>query len=292
MGLSMKYKFMFILSMVIFGTIGLFARYIPLPSVEIAFLRGVIGSLFLILIMVLNKQRISMRAVRRNLLLLIISGGVLGFNWVLLFQAYRYTTLSNAVLSYYFAPVYVMILSPFILKEKLSFKKMLCIASAMAGMLMIMGSSGETQSQYNHAAGIAFGLSAAACYAALMLLNKFILDLDGLEKTVVQLMSASFVLLAYVLLTGGTALPVIQAESVIWILILGIVHTGLGFYLFFASMQRMRGQTIASLSYTDPITAMIVSALVLRETMTAVQLIGGAVLLCATFISERLSEAD
>lgn len=288
----MKYKFMFILSMAIFGTIGLFARYIPLPSAEIALLRGVIGSVFLILVMVFNKQRISIPAVRSNLLLLLVSGGVLGFNWVLLFQAYRYTTLSNAVLSYYFAPVFVMILSPFILKENLSVKKLFCIACAMSGMALIMGSGGEVQGRYNHAAGIAFGLSAAACYAALMLLNKFICDLDGLEKTVVQLISASFVLLAYVILAGGRALPVILPETMIWILILGIVHTGLGFYLFFASMQRMRGQTIASLSYTDPITAMIVSGLVLRETMTALQLIGGAVLLGATFISERLSESD
>lgn len=288
----MKYKFMFILSMVIFGTIGLFARYIPLPPSEVALFRGIIGSLFLTLVMVLNRQQISMRVVKKNMLLLIISGGVLGFNWVLLFQAYRYTTLSNAVLSYYFAPVFVMMLSPFILKEKLSYKKILCIAGAMSGMLMIMGTSRETSGQYNHAAGIAFGLSAAACYAALILLNKFIRDLDGLEKTLVQLISASFVLLTYVLLTGGTAMPVLPLVSVIWILILGIVHTGLGFYLFFASMQRMRGQTIAALSYTDPITAMIISGLVLHETMTAVQVTGGALLLGATFISERLSESD
>ncbi|HNX22586.1 MAG TPA: DMT family transporter [Spirochaetota bacterium] len=288
----MQYKIMFILAMVIFGTIGLFVRHIPLPSSEIALIRGIIGSLFLLAIMVYSRRRLSGEVVRKNLLLLIISGGVLGFNWILLFQSYRYTTLSNAVLSYYFAPVFVMILSPFILKEKLSFKKMFCIAGAMAGMLIIMGNGGNNSGQYHHAAGIALGLSAAGCYAALMLLNKFIRGLDGLETTLIQLISASCVLLPYVILTEGAAIPVISGESAVWILTMGIVHTGLGFYLFFTSIQKMKGQTAAALSYTDPITAMAVSGFMLQESILVQQILGGALLLGATFISERLSESD
>lgn len=287
----MRYKIMFIVSMAIFGTIGLFVRQIPLPSSEIALIRGIIGSLFLTSVMVFTKRSMAWAAIRRNLLLLVVSGGILGFNWILLFQAYRFTTLSNAVLSYYFAPVFVMMLSPLVLKERLSFKKMLCIAGAMAGMLLIVGNGGENAGAYHHSIGIAFGLAAAACYAALMLLNKFIRDLNGLEITLAQLTTAACVLLPYVLLTEGAVLPVLPGISALWLLVLGIVHTGLGFYLFFSSMQHMKGQTIAALSYTDPITALAVSALVLHEPMTTLQLIGGAVLLGATFAGEKLSES-
>lgn len=290
--MQMRHKLMFVLAMVIFGTTGLFVRQIPIPSSEIALIRGIIGSLFLMGVIGVSKRPLAWEAIRRNLLLLVVSGGVLGFNWILLFQAYRYTTLSNAVLSYYFAPVFVMLLSPFVLKEKLSVKKILCIAGAMAGMLMIMGNNGESTAVYDHGTGIAFGLGAAAFYAALMLLSKFIRDLSGLEITLVQLISSSCVLFLYVLLTEDLVMPSLPGMSGFWLLFLGVVHTGFGFFLFFSAMQHMKGQTIAALSYSDPFTTVTVSALVLHESMTTLQLLGGVLLLGATFLGGRLPESE
>ncbi|MEK5215773.1 DMT family transporter [Psychrobacillus sp. FSL H8-0487] len=285
----MKSKIQFLLSMIIFGTIGVFVRYIDLSSSEIALLRGLIGSMFLTTVMFLMKKKISWAIVRVNALILLLSSISLGGNWIFLFQAFKHTTLSNATLSYYFAPVIVLIVSPFVLKEKLSVKKIICIAVAMLGMLFIVGNGGVNTSGLNDLIGIGYGLMAAVLYASLMLLNKFIKNMDGLETTVLQLGTATILLMPYVFFTEGFGILEVSSSSIPFILILGVIHTGIGFLLFFSGMQKLKGQSIAALSYADPITSLVISALILQEQMTFVQILGGALLLGATFVSENNS---
>ena len=285
----MKSKIQFLLSMIIFGTIGVFVRHIDLSSSEIALLRGLIGSLFLMGVMFLMKKKISWAHVKKNAFFLFFSGMALGANWMFLFQAYKHTTISNAVLSYYFAPVFVLILSPLVLKEKLSAKKIITIGVAMLGMVFIVGNSGVSTSGWEHLIGIGYGLMAAGFYAALMLLNKFIKNMEGLETTVIQLGTATLILIPYVFFTEGFGILEVSSSSIPFIFILGIVHTGMGFLLFFSGMQGLKGQSIAVLSYADPITSLVISAVILQEQMTFVQLLGGALLLGSTFVSENQS---
>lgn len=285
----MKSKIQFLLSMMIFGTIGVFVRYIDLSSSEIALLRGLIGSLFLMTVIFFMRKKVQMSLIKANALILVLSSAALGGNWIFLFQAYKYTTISNATLSYYFAPVFVTILSPFILKEKLSTKKIICIAVAMLGMVLIVGNSGVNPSGMDDLIGIGYGVTAAALYASLMLLNKFIKGMDGLEKTLLQLGTATLLLMPYVFFTEGFGIFEISGSSIPFIVILGLVHTGIGFLLFFSGMQKLKGQSIAALSYVDPITSLLISAAILQEPMTVVQLLGGALLLGSTFVSENAS---
>lgn len=285
----MKSKFQFLLSMIIFGTIGVFVRYIDLSSSEIALLRGLIGSLFLMTVVIMMKKKISWALVKINAIVLVLSSIALGGNWIFLFQAYKHTTISNATLSYYFAPVIVLILSPLVLKEKLSAKKIICIFIAMLGMLFIVGNGGISTSGLDDLIGIGYGLMAAVLYASLMLLNKFIKNMDGLETTLLQLGTATILLMPYVFFTEGLGILEVSGSSIPFILILGFVHTGIGFLLFFSGMQKIKGQSIASLSYADPITSLVISAFILQEQMTFVQLLGGALLLGSTFVSENKS---
>lgn len=285
----MKSKIQFLLSMIIFGTIGLFVRYIDLASSEIALLRGFIGSLFLMAVMFMMKKKISWASVKGNALVLLLSGIALGGNWTFLFEAYKYTTISNATLSYYFAPVFVLLLSPIVIKEKLSTKKIICIGFAMIGMLLIVGNGGLSTSGLDDLIGIGYGLLAAIFYASLMLLNKFIKNMNGLETTLIQLGTATLVLVPYVFLTEGFGILEVSGSSIPTIFILGMVHTGVGFLLFFSGMQKIKGQSAAALSYVDPITSLFISAVILQEQMTVIQLIGGALLLGATFVSENQS---
>lgn len=280
-------KIKFLSSMMIFGTIGIFVRHIGLPSSEIALLRGAIGSLFLIIILILLRQKISFEKIKKNLFVLLLSGIALGFNWIFLFQAYKNTTISNAALSYYFAPVFVLMLAPVVLKEKFSAKKAICICVAMAGMFLIISNAQNGSSGYNNILGVTYGLIAAGFYASLMLLNKFIKALDGLETTLIQLSISCIILLPYVLITQGFNIFQMQGGWLIYLIILGVIHTGLGFYLFFSGMQNLKAQSIAVLSYADPITSVLISALILREGMTAVQAAGAVLLLGAIFISEK-----
>ncbi|WP_045519494.1 DMT family transporter [Neobacillus niacini] len=285
----MKSKIQFLLSMVIFGTIGVFVRYIDLSSSEIALLRGLISSLFLMAVMFMMKKKFPWALVIVNALVLLLSSIALAGNWIFLFQAYKHTTISNAALSYYFAPVFVLILSPLILKEKLSAKKIICIGIAMLGMLLIVGNSGVSTSGVDNLLGIGYGLMAAGFYASLMLLNKFIKNLDGLEMTLIQLGTATLLLMPYVFFTEGFGILEVSSSSIPFILILGIVHTGIGFLLFFSGMQKLKGQSIAALSYADPITSLVISAVILQEQMTFIQMFGGALLLGSTFVSENKS---
>ena len=239
--------------------------------------------------MFILKKKVSWAYAKGNALILLLSSIALGGNWIFFFQAYKHTTISNAVLSYYFAPVFVLILSPLVLKEKLSAKKIICIGVAMLGMLFIVGSSGVSTSGLDHLIGIGYGLLAAAFYATLMLLNKFIKNMDGLEITLIQLGTATMLLIPYVFLTEGFGILEVSSSSIPFIFILGIVHTGIGFLLFFSGMQKLKGQSIAALSYADPITSLVISAVILQEQTTFVQMLGGALLLSSTFVSENQS---
>ncbi|MBX9976000.1 DMT family transporter [Cytobacillus firmus] len=281
----MKSKIQFILSMITFGTIGLVVRYIDLASSERALLSSFLGCIFLLLIFFMIKKKISWNLVKTNALLLILSGIALGGNWIFLYQSYDYTTIANATLGYYFAPVLVMILSPFVLREQLSIKKMVCIGVAIIGMLMIVG-EGMSASESEDVLGLSFGLIAAAFYAALLLLNKFIKDMGKLELTIIQLGTTTLLLMPYVFLTEGFGIFEVSGSSIPFILILGIVNTGIGFWLFFSGMEKLKGQSIAMLSYVDPFVAILISAIILQEQMTIVQMLGGVLLLGSTLVSE------
>ncbi|MCY9095837.1 EamA family transporter [Bacillus inaquosorum] len=284
----MKSKIQFILSMIIFGTMGLVVRYIDSSSSETALLSSSIGCLFLIIVFFMMKKTIPWKLVKANAYILFLSGIALGGNWIFLYQSYDHTTLTNATLGYYFAPVFVMILSPLVLKEQLPVKKIVCIGIAIIGMLLVVG-NGISASGTEDLLGIFFGLVAAAFYAALMLINKFIHHMGRLEITIIQLGITALLLLPYVFFTEGFGIFGVSRSSVPFIIILGIVNTGIGFWLFFSGMQKLKGQSIAMLSYVDPFVAILISAIILQEQMTIVQMLGGALLLGSTFVSENKS---
>ncbi|TRZ38492.1 DMT family transporter [Niallia circulans] len=282
----MKSKILFILSMIIFGTIGLVVRYIDLTASERALFSSFLGCLFLLIILVITKKKLSWSLMKANALCLFISGIALGGNWIFLYQSYDHTTIANATIGYYFAPVFVMILSPFILREKLSRKKFICIAVAIIGMFLIIG-KGISTSAADDLLGLFFGVIAAVFYAALLLVNKFIKNMGRLELTIIQLGITTFMLMPYVFLTEGfNNILKITGSSIPFILMLGIINTGIGFWLFFAGMEKLSGQSIAMLSYVDPFVAIIISAIILQEQMTIIQVIGGGLLLGSTFVSE------
>ena len=167
-----KSKIMIVLAMSIWGTIGIFRRYIPMPSGMIAFTRGLIGTIFLLLVILIGRKKISFKAIKENLILLILSGTLMAVNWILLFEAYKYTTVATATVCYYMEPVFVMMVSPIFLKEKLSVKKVICILVSLGGMAFVSGifkTSGFNAGDFK---GVLLGLGAAALYASVVIINK------------------------------------------------------------------------------------------------------------------------
>ena len=281
-----KSKLMIISSMVIFGTIGVFRKYIPLSSELIAMIRGISGSLFLILVLKIKKEMINWQAIKDNLLLIFISGGLLGFNWILLFEAYQYTSVATATLCYYMAPIFVILVSPFIFKERLTIKKIGCVLVSLIGMIFVSGVLNTGFSGIQETTGILFGLIAALFYASVVIINKKIINIDAIDRTVMQLSTAAVILLPYNFITGQFTDVSLTLNVFIILLFVGIVHTGIAYALYFGSIKDLKAQTAALFSYIDPIVAIWLSALVLHENVGISEIIGAVLVLGATIISE------
>ena len=279
-------KLKLVTAMVLFGTIGLFVRYIDLPSSIIALARGVVGMLFLLAVILLRGSKISAEAVKKNLLWLILSGACLGMNWILLFEAYRFTTVATATLCYYLAPIIVIAVSPILLKEKLTLRKVLCTIVALVGMVMVSGVVQNGIPSFAEAKGILFGLGAAVLYAGIMLLNKKIHDISAYDKTVVQLGISAIVLIPYCLLTEDISSLHISPQVLVLLLLVGVVHTGVTYFLYFGSMGHLPAQTVAIVSYVDPVVAVLISIFILGEGMNALGVIGAVLVLGAALVSE------
>ena len=278
-------RLMLVISMAIFGTIGLFRRNIDISSGELAFYRAALAMVFIGLFLLVTKSRIPFAKIKRRIPLLIISGAAMAFNWILLFEAYNYTTVSAATLSYYFAPVLVTLLCPLLFKEKMTEKQWICFIMSTVGIVLITG-LGTFPAGSNHFKGILFGLGAACLYATVILLNKFIKDVDGIHRTFMQFASAVAVLLPYVLLTDGINIGKLDGKGLLLLLIVGLVHTGITYCMYFTSLKELPGQKAAILSYIDPLVAVVCSVVILHEEMTVSQIIGGALILGFTLWNE------
>lgn len=281
-----RQKLLFAMTMLILGSIGLFVRTLPFTSSQIALARGLIGSAFLFVSSLILKKGLSLRRIRNNLKVLLPLGIMLGFNWILLFQAYRYTSIANATVSYYCAPVIVMLLTPVVFKEPLTRTNVLCIFAAMAGMVCISGAGGALDRQ--NLIGIAYGFGGAVLYAAIILLNKFLKDLSDFESAFTQLFIAALALLPYTLFTDGIHFAGAGVTAILLLILVGVVHTGFCYLLYFASLPRLDNRTIATFSYIEPISAILLSSLFLAEPMTLVQAAGAVLILGATLINELL----
>ena len=273
-------------SMLIFGTIGLFRKWIPLSSALLSCCRGASGALFLLLVMALRKKRARQHIGKRTVILLVLSGAMIGFNWILLFEAYHYTTVATATLCYYMQPIILVLLSPMLLKEKLTLKKGLCVLAALLGMAFVSGFFENGLPGAEEAKGILLGLGAAALYAAVVLVNKRLPGMDAFLKTILQLASAVLAVLPYVLLTEDIGAAELTMKTALLVVLVGIVHTGIAYTLYFASMDGLKAQSIAVISYLDPIFALVLSACILKEPMTVYGVIGAVLILGAALVSE------
>lgn len=279
-------KIKLITSMCIFGTIGIFVRNIPLPSSIIAFVRGFVGMIFLLAVMLVKKSPLSVKNIKKNLVWLILSGAFLGMNWILLFEAYRFTSVATATLCYYLAPIIVILCSPLWLKEKLTLRKISCTVVALAGMVFVSGVLQNGIPKMEELKGIFFGLGAAVLYAGIMLINKRMQGISAYDKTIVQLGISAVVILPYCLLTEDIGALPFSVNVLFMLLVVGILHTGITYFLYFGAMGNLEAQTVAIISYMDPVVAVLISVFVLREGMDIGGLIGAVLILGAALVSE------
>ena len=283
---SRRSVLMIISSMLIFGTIGVFRRSVPLPSAFLAFSRGITGGLFILAFTKLRRKKTADKLPFRTAAMLALSGALMGINWILLFEAYNYTTVAVATLCYYMQPTIMVLLSPVIFREKLTVKRAVCAFAAIIGMVLVSGVTGCGELPATNAKGIVLGLGAAVFYSAVVIMNKRISGVDAYLKTVVQLLSAGLVMVPYLLVMGGISREGFTLNAVLLLLVMGILHTGIAYVLYFGSIDGLKAQSVAILSYLDPVSALLFSALFLKEALSAPGILGAVMIIGSAVISE------
>ena len=281
----MNAKFKIIISMIVFGTIPIFVKNMELPAGEIALYRAIIASVTILIYKTIVDKGISLPKSKNERYILFLSGASIGFSWILLFQAYNFTTISAATLSYYFAPSIVLIASTILFREKLTALQIIYFVMATIGLIFIIGDDSFGLDNID-IKGITFGLGAASLYATVVILNKFIKTVTGIDKTFIQLVAASFVLIPYASFTTGIHINSLNYVGIINLLILGVFHTGITYCLFFSSLRDLSGQEASILSYVDPFVAILVSVSVFGETISSIQIIGGIMILGFSLMNE------
>ena len=279
----MNGKLKILISMAVFGTVGIFVRFIPMASAAIAFCRGVLGCAFLLILMAVTGKKPSLERIKANGWILALSGAAIGVNWILLFEAYRYTTVAIATICYYLSPAFVTLASPLI-GEKLSAKKLLCVLTALVGMVFVSGVFQGDQA--SSPLGVLLGLGAAVFYASVILLNKKLSPMDAYDKTLCQLAMASAVIAPYLLLSGGIYFGDMTTLGWVMLTVVGVVHTGICYALYFGGIQEVNAQTAAILSYLDPVLSILLSAIILRERLDIFSVTGAVLILGSALYSE------
>ncbi len=277
-----KAKCGFLSAMAIYGTVGIFVRFIPLPSATVACFRGIMGVLFLLLVMTITGKKPDGQSIRRNLPVLLVSGAAIGLNWILLFESYRYTTVAAATICYYLAPTFLVLTSP-LLGERLTAKKLLLSGAALLGMVFV---SGVLKGGMSGLKGIACGVGAAVLYASVMFMNKKLGSIPAYDKTVMQLGAAAAVILPYCFISRGFDMTAMTATSWILLAVVGVVHTGFAYWLYFGALGQLPAQTAAIFSYLDPVLAILLSALLLREPFGWQEITGAVLILGSALCSE------
>jgi len=282
----MRARIMNIAVMFLFGTIGYFVKNTGMSSALIAAFRSVAGVIVLLLACALTRRSLGWTAIRKNFWILAVSGVVMGANWVFLFEAYKYTTVAVATLSYYMAPVYLVLISAVLFRERLTSVRVICILISVAGMALVADVFGAGPSGDKAGFGVFLGICAGAAYAVVVTLNRFMKEIDPMETTIMQLFFAAAAMIPYALFTTDLASITVTGSSVVSMLILGIVHTGIAYLIYFSTIKNLSVQTVAVFSYIDPVTAIACSGLLLNERVSAVQIVGAVMILGSTLCSE------
>lgn len=305
-----------VVTMLIFGSIGLIRRNIPYSSALISFFRGAVAALSLFVLRlcgVFGRRSSSATTsasstgssaaaashatssadyrteVRVNLLPLAVSGAMIGVNWILLFEAYRFTTIAVATISYYMAPVFTVIASVFILKEKLTVRKAVCVLIAVIGMVFV---SGVIETGISGLKGVLLGMGAALLYSGDVIINKKVKGVDGIDRTIIQMGFAALAVLPYWLVNEDFSTLTFSMQPIVLLMVTAVVCTALTYSLYFSAIQKVPAQTAAILSYIDPVVAVLISALILHEGMSVLTLVGVILVIGAALCSETSSSKD
>ncbi len=276
-----KVHIQFISAMLIFGFNGILATAIPWYSYEIVLARTSIGALFMLSIIFINKKPFKFYNEVQSFKVLIISGILMGLNWMFLYEAYNQLGVGLAQIFNSTGPAVAMFLSPFLFKEKLEKHKILSLTIVALGMFFVYSNNLSV----GLTSGLLCGIGGCLTYAGFLICNHFPIKIKAAERTMWQLTVASIMVLTFIIYRG-TGFPNFSFKILLPVLIIGIISTGFAMNIMFAAIQKLPLQTVSIYSYLEPMSALVFSALILKERMTFLQIIGITLILGGTTFSE------
>ena len=277
-----KDKMMLISAMLLFGSLGVIVTTSNLMSTEITMFRGIIGGLFVLIYSKTLRSKPHQTSIKDKLISIVI-GILIGVNWVLLFESYKYLNVSLATILYYMAPFFLIIYGLLLFKEKIMILQVVCVILAMIGVYFIMNNPQFGATQY---IGIVFALVAAIIYASVVSINKHLSNIPVFEKVAIQLLSAGIFIAPYVVYQNGFSFNY-TFNQWMTLLMLGIFHTGIAYTFVYVAISRLNNSTIAIMSYVDPLSAVLFAYLLLNERLDLIQWIGVAIIMIALSVHER-----
>lgn len=272
----------YIAALLLFGSNGIVAGMIALNSYEIVMFRTLIGSVFLIVLYLITNRTFTFYRHLRSFAFLVFSGISMGVSWLFLYEAYKQIGVSIASLGYYCGPVIVMALSPLIFKERLTKQKLIGFVAVLAGILFV---NANAVNEKHTGFGVFCALMSAVMYSCMVLFNKKAEDIKGFENSTLQLFIAFISVLIFTLFKQGLSFH-IPAQDIATLVFLGLVNTGLGCYLYFSSIGKIKVQTVAVLGYLEPLSAIIFSVIFLKEKMSVLQITGALLIIAGAVFAE------
>lgn len=280
-----------IFTMLLFGTIGTLSRFINMPSSIICLGRAFFGVITILILLAARKEKPDAEAIMRNKWWLLLSSTLMCCNWICQFEAFKYTTIATSTLCYYMQPVFYILAGAVVLKEKLTAKKLICVAAAFCGMILVSGVI-QTGLHISELKGVIFGVSGGFFYAMVVLINKYMKDISPVNTTIMQMALVSLIMLPYSAATGAFGAVSVTAIGIACLIILGVLHTGIGYIIYFDAVNKLPAQTVGILSYIDPVEAVLLSALFLREPVTVYTVAGAVMILGAAAVSELTGDEN
>ena len=286
MKVSAKAKILLATAFFIWGSIGIFVKMIPLNSGVVAFDRSLVGMLFLIIVKLCMHKKVDFAGMKGSFVELCINGALLGVNWILLFESYNYTSVATSTICYNLGPMLVVLVSPLVFRERLTVVKVMCVMTALFGVVCVSGLFEQTGVSSKDLIGVALGVSAAVVYAVTVIINKRLDRIDPIDKAITQFASSTVVMLIYCLFITKADELILTLPTIVLLIVVGVVHTGVTYTIYFKSLPNVTSQNVAIFAYIDPVVAVVLSALVLKEELTTSTIVGAVLVIASAIFAE------
>lgn len=271
----------YILSLILFGSNGIIAGFISLPSTEIVFWRTMIGSILLVLIYIMKEKKCYIKINNKDVLYVTLSGISMGISWIFLYEAYNLIGVSLSSLAYYCGPVIVMVLSPLLFGEKLTIFNIIGFQAVILGAILV---NGDISKNVNNI-GVIYGGISAVAHAFMVIFSKKSKMKNGIENAMIQLVFSFFTVVIYFGITEQFSLKMTLSD-LFWIVILGVFNTGVGCYLYFSSISKLSVKTVSVFGYIEPLSAVLLAVMIIGERMSVIQIIGTFTLIVGMLFAE------